>query len=84
MLVHHLETWFSILGSQLVTGGPSLRDDILLLRGHCPDVLIATPGRLEQLLSQRVGKLGHLFDDVQLAVLDEVFAARRVPNVILS
>ncbi|KAG2441559.1 hypothetical protein HXX76_003180 [Chlamydomonas incerta] len=80
---------------QVVHGGAPFRDDVAALRANPPQLLVATPGRLGQLLrggsdgggggggagggpggGRRGGreggevKLGHLFGDVRLLLLD--------------
>ncbi|KAL6750584.1 hypothetical protein V8C86DRAFT_815937 [Haematococcus lacustris] len=58
---------------QLVHGGVPLDQDIAALRGSCPELLVATPGRLTELLSQgRRVRLDHLLGHVQLLALDGV------------
>ncbi|KAL6760554.1 hypothetical protein V8C86DRAFT_3024307 [Haematococcus lacustris] len=58
---------------QLVHGGVPLDQDIAALRGSCPELLVATPGRLMELLSQgRRVRLDHLLGHVQLLALDGV------------
>jgi ATP-dependent RNA helicase RhlE len=50
----------------VIIGGESMRAQILRLR-ESPRILIATPGRLNDLLNQRVARV----DDVRILVLDE-------------
>ncbi|GAX81438.1 hypothetical protein CEUSTIGMA_g8868.t1 [Chlamydomonas eustigma] len=45
---------------QLVHGGGDILDDVMALRRRCPDILVATPGRLHQLLTEYQTQLQHL------------------------
>lgn len=57
---------YSNLDCVLVTGGQESNYQAAMLRKD-PDIIIATPGRLQQHIRERAAELG----DVQIAVLDE-------------
>ncbi len=56
------------LKSGAVLGGVSLRSQIGALQQHRPNILVATPGRLLDLIQQRCVRLDH----IEILVLDEV------------
>ncbi|GLC52288.1 hypothetical protein PLESTB_000605300 [Pleodorina starrii] len=61
-----------------VHGGTGFREDVSGLRSQPPDVLIATPMRLFELITTEQVRLGHLFESVRVLILDggEVLATR--------
>jgi hypothetical protein len=57
---------------QFIHGGTNIRHNISSLRSRCPDLLVGTPGRMLELLTQYAPQVQHLlhFSNALSTVLD--------------